>query len=135
VKHRFYLAVLGVSLALAVAPPSAARAQNLDPTGSWKISPFEGCTGTLTVAASSGTWVIDCVYEGKPASANETLTRQDLGNGEFQFDVVADKSTASNYTMDSKLILKMSGACSGSVDIVEPGSSDTFKASRGGPGC
>jgi len=113
-----------------------AEAQNFDPDGTWTVTPFQGCTATLTVEAASATWKSDCMYNGKRSVVNEMSTRRDLGNGGFQFDVVPDRSTVSNYDMDAKLVLKMTGACAGSLDVVDPRElTETFQASRSGPGC
>lgn len=135
-KQHLGLAALAALVILGPAGPNAANAQNLDPSGTWTVTPFEGCTATLTVEAASATWKSDCVRNGQHAAVNEVSTRRDLGNGQFEFDIVPDKSSVSNYTMDSKLVLKMSSACAGSLDAVEPkGGMDTFKTSKTGPGC
>ena len=127
---------LGMFSAAALAFAHPAAAQDLNPSGNWKVSFFEGCDGALNIADSSATLSINCTYEGKPTSVNEVFNRRDLQSGQFQFDIVADKSSVSNYDMDSKLVLKMSGPCAGSVDIYDSqNGSTTFNASRTGPGC
>jgi hypothetical protein len=129
-------AVLAALVMLGTAGGNRASAQNLDPAGSWTVTPFTDCTATLTVEDASATWKSDCVHNGMQATVNEVATRRDLGNGEFEFTIVPDKSSVSNYNMDAKLVLKMASACSASLDVVEPkGNTGTFKASRTGPGC
>jgi hypothetical protein len=136
VKGQLRFSALAVFVTMGLVGLNKADAQSLDPNGAWTVTPFEGCTATLTVEPQSATWKSDCVHDALKSTVNEVFTRRDVGNGQVEFDIVAAKSSVSNYNMDSKLVLKMNGACAGSLDVVEPaGRTDTFKASRTGPGC
>jgi len=135
-KGQLRLAALA-ALVVGIGGPAVANAQNLDPNGTWTVTPFEGCTAILAVDPTSATWKSDCALKnGQRSTVNEVATRRDLGNGQFEFDVVAAKSSVSNYTMDSKIVLKMSGACSATLDAIDPQEhADIFKTTRTGPGC
>ncbi|HZT89369.1 MAG TPA: hypothetical protein VFA12_15455 [Stellaceae bacterium] len=127
--------VFGALAIAATALAPAAIAQSRSPAGTWKVSPFEGCTGTFTVDESSARWQIDCTYKGEKATADEVFTRHDLDNGDFSFDIVPEKSSVSNYTMDTKIVLKLNDACSASFDITEPNGTQSFRATRPGARC